>query len=101
MFPKEDEIECSEKHIHQTKRDIKRPNIYSGLFFPQRSLNFSNTGVFYIDIFLNTEGSSFNNSFITMRAYDSGKFFIKKTTITNLHNAFFTILVMAINNNNK
>ena len=49
------------------------PRPYFGKFLPQGNLNFSNTEIRSVDIFLNTMGL-FSRS-IEMRAFDSGKFF--------------------------
>src|SRR5947199_2522442 len=95
---KEDETECS-KHIKQTTYNHSNHTFfaYTGSFLPQRNLNFSNTGVNNIYIYLDIIGSSFNDSSsIEMQAYDSGKFSIKM--ITNLYYAS-QFLIMKINNN--
>ena len=82
IFPEENETECSE-HINQTTYKSTTVGFnYTGLFLPQRNLNFNNTGASIIRIYLNAMGS-FDDYSMMMRAFDSGKFFIK--IITDLY----------------
>src|SRR5207237_165304 len=68
------------QHINQTTYDsvTGRVRPYFGLFLLQRNLNFDNTGVIYIDIFLtfDTTVPSSNYSII-MQAFDPGKFLVR------------------------